>query len=393
MSRPSLCLLVTTTPQERPLRGLCSAGPTAARLLSQAASRPRVSQGTANQRLPGITPASPRHTPHAQPRVLAQGPSAATPTPTPAQLRFPGRHSLGAQAQSRPAHSPPESHAQLPLLTGPCHRFLEPRLPGMWDCHAAPCPPAWHLGAQSRVAPVPGDRLLPAAGQARAAVTGGPPSPLRPGHRWPQSSLRSRCVRLEEPPCSSVAGESEASEQHWLCLPARGGTRARKSCRMPAPSHQPKDGLGGARLRPRGTGKAAASDGGDVGLGVWLSPLPDPRVCPGQPLPSSAGRRPRVRVAPQLPLCRVLGQAPASQAVLCTRGQKHWHRPPCPGDRGRAPTASLRSLTERKLTPPGPAWEDARSEPVCWTHPSLVLYPESLGFLQMCSRVSEAPRS
>lgn len=126
------------------------------------------------------------------------------------------------------------------------------------------------------MAPVPGDRLLPAAGQARAAVTGGPPSPLRPGHRWPQSSLRSRCVRLEEPPCSSVAGESEASEQHWLCLPARGGTRARKSCRMPAPSHQPKDGLGGARLRPRGTGKAAASDGGDVGLGVWLSPLPDP---------------------------------------------------------------------------------------------------------------------
>lgn len=149
MSRPSLCLLVTTTPQERPLRGLCSAGPTAARLLSQAASRPRVSQGTANQRLPGITPASPTtHATHAASGV-SSGSLCRHPHPTPAQLCFPGRHSLGAQAQSRPAHSPPESHAQLPLLTGPCHRFLEPRLPGMWDCHAAPCPPAWHLGPRA----------------------------------------------------------------------------------------------------------------------------------------------------------------------------------------------------------------------------------------------------
>lgn len=36
---------------------------------------------------------------------------------------------------------------------------------------------------------------------------------------------------------------------------------------------------------------------------------------------------------------------------------------------------------------PGPAWEDTHSELVFWKHPSLVFYPESLGFLQMCSWV------
>lgn len=36
---------------------------------------------------------------------------------------------------------------------------------------------------------------------------------------------------------------------------------------------------------------------------------------------------------------------------------------------------------------PGPAWEDTHSEPVFWKHPASVFYPESLGFLQMCSWV------
>lgn len=136
----SLCLLMTSLPQECPVQSFAYAGPRQPDL--QPGSQPSMS---ASERLP-----RPHLPPHKIPHTSSEHVGVPLTTPTlqvcPALLPRGGVR-LGAWAYP---HSPSPPHTSF-LCSSPDMAVIvsQPHLPGTWDCHTAPEGQSWTQGTGS----------------------------------------------------------------------------------------------------------------------------------------------------------------------------------------------------------------------------------------------------